>query len=426
MLKPLLFQVPPDTLDRLPASVLIVLKEQIIYANPAALSLLQAGFPEQVLGHSVEDFIHPLDYQRAMARIRRAERTQFTNPPTEYRIYTCARELRVIGMMSTTYMVDGKPGLLAAFMDMTERSAMEQRLRETDEQFQRMMHTMQDVFYRTDAEGITRYVCPAVKDVLGFTASEIIGRPAADFYPNPQDRDNLKKAILEHGFVRDFPGQMQRKDGRIIDISISSTVILDEEGKYAGIEGIWRDITERRQLERELERLATTDELTGIANRRQILQQLDHAHKRFIRLHHPLVVFILDLDFFKRVNDQYGHVAGDVLLKEFISRVRQQIREIDYLGRLGGEEFLVILDETSQDTAEQIGQRILQAVRQTPFNIAPDVSVNVTVSIGATCASRVDTSITQLLEHADRALYSAKDNGRNLLCWHCGAPCEPA
>jgi len=426
MLKPLLFQVPPDTLDRLPASVLIVLKEQIIYANPAALSLLQASFPEQVLGHSVEDFIHPLDYQRAMARIRRAERTQFTNPPTEYRIYTCARELRVIGMMSTTYMVDGQPGLLAAFMDMTERSAMEQRLRETDEQFQRMMHTMQDVFYRTDAEGITRYVCPAVKDVLGFTASEIIGRPAADFYPNPQDRDNLKKAILEHGFVRDFPGQMQRKDGRIIDISISSTVILDEEGKYAGIEGIWRDITERRQLERELERLATTDELTGIANRRQILQQLDHAHKRFIRLHHPLVVFILDLDFFKRVNDQYGHVAGDVLLKEFISRVRQQIREIDYLGRLGGEEFLVILDETSQDTAEQIGQRILQAVRQTPFKITPDVNVKVTVSIGATCARHVDTSITQLLEHADRALYSAKDNGRDQLCWHCGVPNEPA
>lgn len=421
-----LFQAPPDMLDKLPASVIVVLKEQIIYANPAALSLFQAGSPDQVLGHSVEDFLHPLDYQRVMARIRRAERTQFTNPPTEYRIYTCARELRIIGMMSTTYMIDGQPGLLAVFMDMTERSVIEQRLRETDEQFRRMMNTMQDVFYRTDAEGITRYVCPAVKDVLGFTANEIIGRPAADFYPNPQDRENLKKAILEQGFVRDFPGQMQRKDGRVIDISISSTVILDEEGKYAGVEGIWRDITERRQLERELERLATTDELTGIANRRQILQQLDHVHKRFVRLHHPLVVFILDLDFFKRINDQYGHVAGDVLLKEFILRVSQQIREIDYLGRLGGEEFLLILDETSQDTAEQIGQRILEAIRQTPFHIAPDVDVTVTVSIGATCAQHTDSSITLLLEHADRALYFAKENGRDKLCWYCGAPNDSA
>ena len=258
-----------------------------------------------------------------------------------------------------------------------------------------------------------------MKDVLGYSATEIIGRPAADFYPNPQDRDNLQKAIKDQGFVRDFPGQMQRKDGQIIDISISSTAILDEEGKFAGIEGIWRDITERRQLERELERLATTDELTGIANRRQILQQLDHVHKRFIRLHHPLVVFILDLDFFKRVNDQYGHVAGDVLLKEFIARVKQQIREIDYLGRLGGEEFIVILDETDEKTAEQIGQRILEAVRQMPFKISPDVSVPVTVSIGATCARQRDKTITQLLEHADRALYAAKGNGRDQLRWHC-------
>ncbi|OZB81268.1 MAG: diguanylate cyclase [Halothiobacillus sp. 13-55-253] len=384
------FQAPPDTLDRLPVSVLILLKEQIIYANPAALSLLQADAPEQVLGHSVEDFLHPLDYQRVMARIRRAERTQFTNPPTEYRIYTCTRELRIIGMMSTTYMIDGQPGLLAAFMDMTERSVIEQRLRESDEQFHRMMNTMQDVFYRTDAEGITRFVCPAVKEILGYTASEIIGRPASDFYPNPQDRENLKKAILEHGFVRDFPGQMRRKDGRIIDISISSTVILDEEGKYAGVEGIWRDITERMQLERELERLATTDELTGIANRRQILQQLDHAYKR-----------------------------GDILLKEFIARVQQQIREIDYLGRLGGEEFLLILDETSIETAEQIGQRILQTVRQTPFDLGTGISVTITVSIGATSACHKDAKITELLEHADKALYAAKDSGRNKICWYC-------
>ena len=419
MLDPALFQAPPDILDQLPASVIVVLKERIIYANPAALSLLQAETPDQVLGHSVDEFLHPLDYQRVIARIRRAVDTQFTNPPTEYRIYTCAHGLRVIGMMSTSYDVAGQPGLLAVFMDMTERSAMEQRLRETDEHFHRMMNTMQDVFYRTDAEGITRYVCPAVKDVLGYSATEIIGRPAADFYPNPQDRDNLQKAIKDQGFVRDFPGQMQRKDGQIIDISISSTAILDEEGKFAGIEGIWRDITERRQLERELERLATTDELTGIANRRQILQQLDHVHKRFIRLHHPLVVFILDLDFFKRVNDQYGHVAGDVLLKEFIARVKQQIREIDYLGRLGGEEFIVILDETDEKTAEQIGQRILEAVRQMPFKISPDVSVPVTVSIGATCARQRDKTITQLLEHADRALYAAKGNGRDQLRWHC-------
>ncbi len=414
-----LITAPPDILDRLPVSIIIVAQDKFVYANPAAMLLMQAKKPADLLGHSINEFLHPLDQQRVLARVRRAERDQFTNPVSEYRIYTCQRELLVVGMMSTTYTINGTVGLLGAFMDMTERSALENRLRESEEHFQRMMNTMQDVFYRTDAAGITRYVCPAVKHVLGYEASEIIGKSAAEFYPNPADREHLKQTILAQGFVRDFPGQMRRKDGNIIDISISSTIILDEEGKYAGVEGIWRDITERRNLERELEHRAATDELTGISNRRTVLEQLNHAHKRFLRLHQSLIVFILDLDFFKRINDQFGHVAGDHLLKLFIMTVQQQIREIDLLGRLGGEEFVVILDDTPQDKATQIGQRILQVVRATAFDLGMDEPVHISVSIGATCALTTDHSLTTLLEHADKALYTAKEQGRDQLCWYC-------
>lgn len=409
--------VPPDILEHLPVCVVIVTRERVVYANPAARKLFEAEGPQDVLGHSINEFIHPLDQQRVLARVRRAEEGPFTNPPTEYRIYTCKRNLVVIGMTSTTYIYQGEVSLLAAFMDMTERTAMEARLRESDEQFQRMMNTMQDVFYRTDAEGITRYVCPAVKQVLGFSAEEIMGRPAADFYPNPNDRERLKEAILREGFVRDFPGQMRRKDGQIIDISISSTVTLDEEGKYAGIEGIWRDITERRNLERELERQATTDELTGIPNRRTILEQLDYVHKRYLRYHHPLTLFILDLDFFKNINDQYGHIAGDRLLVQLVSCVQHQLREIDQCGRLGGEEFIVILDETSAEQAQEIGTRILQTIRSTAFDIGLDAPIHITASIGATCALPSDRTISHLMERADNALYAAKDSGRDRICW---------
>jgi len=325
----------------------------------------------------------------------------------------------VIGLTSTTYIYQGKISLLAAFMDMTERTAMEARLRESDEQFQRMMNTMQDVFYRTDTDGITQYVCPAVKQVLGFSAEEIIGRPAAEFYPNSADRAALKETILREGFVRDFPGQMRRKDGKIIDISISSTVILDEEGKYAGVEGIWRDITERRELERELERRATTDELTGIANRRTILGQLEHTHQRYLRHHQPLTVFILDLDFFKFINDRYGHLAGDQLLKQIVDTVQLQLRNIDLFGRIGGEEFILIMDDTPPAQANEIGNRILHQVRSQRFDIGAGEPIQMTVSIGATCAEPSDLTLTSLLERADKALYLAKESGRNQLCWDC-------
>lgn len=408
---------PPDVLDHLPVCVVIVHREKLVYANPAACRLFQADHPEDILGHSINEFIHPLDQQRVLARVRRAEETPFTNPPTEYRIYTCKHNLVVIGMTSTTYVYRGEISLLAAFMDMTERTAMETRLRESDEQFQRMMNTMQDVFYRTDARGITRYVCPAVKQVLGYSAEEIVGRPAADFYPDPSDREALKEAILREGFVRDFPGQMCRKDGQIIDISISSTVILDEEGKFAGVEGIWRDITERRNLERELERRASTDELTGIANRRTILEQLSHVLQRHRRYHQPLTVFILDLDHFKVVNDRYGHMAGDQLLKQVVSTIQIQLRNVDLFGRLGGEEFILILDDTLPEQAEEIGKRILDCVQGQAFEISGMEPIRMTVSIGASSAQPEDLTLTSLLERADKALYRAKESGRNRMCW---------
>ena len=406
-------------IEQLPAAVLVIVGARIVFANPAALGLLQAQSSEDLIGREIYGFIHPLDAPRILARVQRALRhPHTTNPPTEYRIYTCQRELRVIGMTSVSYTHQDQPALLASFIDLTERSAMEMRLRETEEQFQRMMHTMQDVFYRTDAEGITRYVCPAVQQVLGYSADEIMGRPAADFYPHPQDREKLKQAILTQGFVRDFPGQMRRKDGQIIDISISSTVLLDEEGKFAGIEGIWRDITERRNLERELERRATTDELTGIANRRTILEQLTTAFERFTRKQRPLMVFILDLDFFKRINDNYGHVVGDRLLKAVVRTVQHEIRAVDRFGRLGGEEFIVILEDTDRTAATQIAQRILERMRRTEFDLALAQPVRITLSIGATQAHTADRQPTQLLEHADSALYAAKEGGRDQLCWY--------
>lgn len=405
-------------IEQLPAAVVVIVGTRIIFANPAALHLLQAPTPNAVIGHEFHEFIHPMDTLRAVTRVQRAQtQPHTTNPPTEYRIYTCRHELRVLGMTSASYWVAGKPGLLASFIDMTERSEIERRLRQSAEQFQQMMNNMLDVFYRTDAEGITRYVCPAVQQVLGYSAEEIIGRPAADFYPDPKDREALKQAIMAQGFVRDFPGQMRRKDGKIIDISIGSRLLYDEDGKYAGIEGIWRDITERRALERELERRATTDELTGIANRRTILEQLAIAFERFTRKHRPLTVFILDLDFFKRINDDYGHVVGDRLLIAVVRTVQQEIRAVDQFGRLGGEEFIVILEDTDHAAATLIAERILERVRRSAFDLALAQPVHITLSIGATQAQSADTQPTQLLEHADSALYAAKEGGRNQLCW---------
>jgi len=318
----------------------------------------------------------------------------------------------MLAMSSAIVVVGDERAVLATFLDMTERAAMEQRLRQTDEDFQRMMNTMQDVFYRTDAQGITRYVCPAVKNVLGYTAEEIIGLPAAAFYPDLSERDALVAEIRKHGAVHDFPGRMRRKDGVIIDISICTQALRDERGNYAGVEGIWRDITERKALERKLEHLATCDSLTDIHNRRSILTLLEQLLQRKA----PLSVLLLDLDFFKLVNDRFGHAGGDCVLQRFAHIISREKRSRDYFGRLGGEEFLLILDGADAAEALQIAERLRACVSAQPVPLRDEQTVALTVSIGLTQARPEDRSTSDVLLRADRALYRAKQEGRNRVC----------
>ena len=395
-------------IDQLPAGVAVLVGGVVRYANTAALRLLQAADRAEVVGRRIDDFIHPLDLHRTLARLRRAEEGG-ANPPTEIRLWNCAGESLIVAMSSTPLATGDAAGVLATFLDMTERAAMERRLRETDENFQRMMNTMQDVFYRTDAQGITRYVCPAVKNVLGYGAHEIVGLPAAAFYPDMRERDALVAAVRERGFVHDFPGRMRRKDGVIIDISISTRALRDEQGNYAGVEGIWRDISERKQMERRLEYLASFDSLTGVLNRRTVLGHLERLLSRSA----PLSVLLMDLDHFKQVNDGYGHAAGDHVLCQFTALIATERRGRDYFGRLGGEEFLLVLDDADLAEAEQIAERLRARVAATTIAIQERRVVPLTVSIGLAQARPQDQRTSDLLERADRALYRAKHQGRN-------------
>ncbi|OIQ92340.1 putative diguanylate cyclase YdaM [mine drainage metagenome] len=407
---------PAEWLELLPACVIVIVDGHFAWANAAALQLMEAEEAADFVGRAVAELVHPLDLHRVEARIRHAVENAGTNPTTEFRVYTCRGHERVLAMTSRPLDFGGRAAVLAAFLDMTQRAAMEERLQETDRNFRRIMDTMQDVFYRTDAHGITRYVCPAVQNVLGYRADEIIGLPAAAFYPDLSERDRLVDAIREHGFVHDFPGRMQRKDGVIIDISISTHALVDERGEFAGVEGIWRDISQRKAMERELERLASLDDLTGLPNRRCTLQALEHAIERRggRRETSPLCVLMLDLDHFKRVNDEHGHLVGDLALQHVASIMQRWSRDGDVLGRLGGEEFLLIVDAADLDATLDVAERIREAVQDMPPPERPGLAL--TVSIGVAQWRETDVDASRLLDRVDRAMYAAKNSGRNRVC----------
>ncbi len=174
----------------------------------------------------------------------------------------------------------------------------------------------------------------------------------------------------------------------------------------------WRLVIKLDDVQRTLKKQATTDELTGLKNRRVIMKRLEEESERSTRLSEPLCIMIIDLDHFKRINDSYGHPFGDFVLKRVAHLVRDSMRRYDLVGRIGGEEFLVVSPVTGLNEAVALAERIRGRIMNETFHEG-DVQISVTLSVGLTILTPGDQCVDDLLKRADIALYKAKEQGRN-------------
>lgn len=169
-----------------------------------------------------------------------------------------------------------------------------------------------------------------------------------------------------------------------------------------------------RRAQRQLEELASRDGLTGVLNRRALEERLKKAFTYFLRRRAPLSLAMLDLDHFKRINDNYGHQAGDDVLREAARRVTSVVREYDTVGRYGGEEFLVLLPDTATEEATAIAERVRQSIAEAPMETRDGGMIHASVSVGlATAHAEFCGNVKDVIESADAALYRAKRGGRN-------------
>jgi diguanylate cyclase (GGDEF)-like protein len=218
--------------------------------------------------------------------------------------------------------------------------------------------------------------------------------------------------FLRDGAVRKAEYDFLHHDGSIVTISVDGLVNCDEHGNFTRTQCVLHNITAHKRMEQELRYLAATDALTGLANRRHFLDQMRLALARHHRHETPTALLMLDLDWFKRVNDQYGHAVGDEVLRNFADVVQASLRNIDLLGRLGGEEFSILLPDTDATGAYEFAERVRQRAASQPVQTLAG-EVTVTLSIGATSFVPQDKNTDVILARADRALYRAKENGRN-------------
>jgi diguanylate cyclase (GGDEF)-like protein/PAS domain S-box-containing protein len=273
-----------------------------------------------------------------------------------------------------------------------------------------------DVVWTMGMDGSITYVSPSVERVRGFTPAEAAAQTIDQIHPAESATRvmeyfaSLYAAIGAGTEPPTFRGEQEyyRKDGSIMLAELQVIPEIDDDGHVIQVLGVSRDISERRRFEEELNRLAVTDPLTGVWDRRHG-EGLFTADLLEARRYGPaMCLLMLDIDHFKSINDTHGHQVGDRVLVELCQRLTENLRTSDVLARWGGEEFVIVMRHCTLADAIPLADKIRHLVADTPFD---DVGT-VTVSIGA-AELHPDDDLASWLDRADRAMYQAKSAGRN-------------
>ena len=300
--------------------------------------------------------------------------------------------------------------------EVAARTAAEKAQAESETRFRSLVELSPDAIL-VHRGGTVLYLNPVGSRLMGAeNPKQLIGHSFFEFIL-PRYRQPIieRLARLEYGAEALPPIELTVRtvDGRERPCEVVSGPIL-YEGEPA-VQSVVRDIAERKQMQEELTRLATTDPLTGICNRRRFFERLELEWSRARRHSRPMSILMFDLDHFKRVNDTHGHAVGDSVLKDLCKEADDLLRSEDVLARLGGEEFAVILPEIDRTTAEAVAERLRKRLASVEI-AAPEGVVRCTVSIGVIQCRLAHESLDVALKRVDDALYRAKKSGRNLVC----------
>jgi len=318
-------------------------------------------------------------------------------------------------------LVNGKKAVLVICEDISDLKQAEDQLRKERDLLQALMDNIPDSIYFKDRE--SRFIRINAHKARGFGLAhpdEAVGKTDFDFYPEADAREFLaddRRVIAGEPIVGKTEHHVEGSTERW---SLTSKAPFHgSSAEVLGIVGVSKDITYLKKIERQLgdanaqlQQLARLDSLTGLLNRRTILELLENEWARWQRYGKAFSVLVIDADDFKNINDSYGHLAGDQALRLLSTVLSQAVRAVDMVGRFGGEEFVVLLPETNLDGARVAADKVLQTIRRAELQWNGNL-IRVTVSIGGAMCILGDRNIDALLYRADSALYAAKRNGKN-------------
>ncbi|MFB1490119.1 MULTISPECIES: EAL domain-containing protein [unclassified Thiocapsa] len=385
------------------------------FANPRMAKLLGCR-ADQLFGRSMFDFMDP--DSRAVAEQNLDKRRAGIAEAHEFRFRRLdGSHLWTLVTTNPLYGDDGEvTGALAMITDISARKQTEAELRIAAIAFE-----AQEGMLVTDAEERILRVNEAFTRITGYSAEESFGKTPRLLQSGRHDPDFFAQmwARIEHQGYWEGEIWNRRKNGEIFPDWMTIKAVRDDLGHVTHYVGTLNDISQRKEDEAAIRRLAFYDPLTGLANRRLLLDRLKQTLAAATRTgQHGAVIFI-DLDNFKQLNDTRGHHVGDLLLEEVAQRLSETVRKSDSVARLGGDEFVVLLQDLGDDPAqgaaltEAVGEKIV-TVLGAPYMLA-GAEYTSTPSLGIAMFSSEPHSAEEILKHADLAMYQAKAAGRNRL-----------
>lgn len=388
---------------------------KFLYVSPNVSYLL--GFAAaEVLDKKVADFVHPEDYQELVDDFAGIMKSKMKRGEFECRICNKKGLWRYYNFRVYKEQLGKRIILNGIARDISRQKMVENALAESEARFRNILQDVQSVAVEgIDEQGTIIYWNKASENLYGYTQAEALGEKFLDLIV-PKSKKQQFREMLTQAFEQKNPlppqeMKMQKKDGAEIVI-YSSTSLINDDKVSLELYFFDIDVSEQKKTEQELQRLASTDFLTGLFNRRYFIHFAEKELERFKRYQNPFALLIIDIDYFKNVNDTYGHAAGDKTLIAVAQKLRENLRSADVLGRIGGEEFAVILPNSALKEAYLIAERIRLDLAKTPTHYKKQ-KIFTTVSIGVTATTKITKDFDQLFKLADDALYQAKKAGRN-------------
>lgn len=383
--------------------IVLDLQGRIVDINQSAAQMI-GSLPQQLVGRKLEDF---LAFAKALSEQPPEQeiRTELEVGSSEKRYFDVLLSPLFEGQVTVV-------GHLIIFRNVTSRKQNELRLLQLTQAVEQSPASV----VITDVGGNITYVNPQFTRLTGYTLDEIIGKNPKILKSGQTPVEVYRELWSTIKSGKTWTGEIlnRKKNGELYWQRGIIAPVLDHDGRILNFIAVKEDVTERKHAQDELQRLARTDPLTGLFNRRHFFEVAEKEFNKSVRYNRPLSVILFDIDLFKEINDTYGHMAGDRVLAQIGNLLTRRERETDIVARYGGEEFVMLLPETDCANAKLVAERLRKLLVDSPVYTDSN-TIRFTASFGV--AGKYDHKPTDNFDHlisqADQAMYTAKRMGRN-------------